>query len=165
MRGVPEHFSDLVQEVAEKSFAKHGVMYGEFENPLLGPPLQIENAAQLARHVRHVLLSPLSVAAKLSENRVACYDRYSNTLVVLTPDAKNPAPAIARMPKAQHSRNCWTETAYRKRANARRPFWVAFMRCFRSGAGSCKSAKKNQPRKRSFRQESWTKPAFICVSY
>jgi|GEM_PF-2192390 len=90
MRGMPEHFSDLVQEVAEKSFAKHGVMYGEFENPLLGPPLQIENAAQLARHVRHVLLSPLSVAAKLSENRVACYDRYSNTLVVLTPDAKKP---------------------------------------------------------------------------
>lgn len=90
MRGLPEHFNDLVQEVAEKSFTKHALQLGEFDNPLLGPPLQIENAAQLARHVRYVLLNPLSVAAKLSENRVVCYDRYSNTLVLLTPDAKKP---------------------------------------------------------------------------
>lgn len=90
MRGMPEHFSDLVQEVAEKSFVKHAVRLAEFDNPLLGPPLQIATPAQLARHVRHVLLNPLSVAAKLSDNRVACYDRYSNTLVVLTPDAKRP---------------------------------------------------------------------------
>lgn len=90
MKGLPQYFDDLVQEIAEKSFAKHVAKLHEFDNPLLGPPLNIKDTASLARHVRHVLLNPLGISARLSESRLCCYDRYSNTLVVLTPDAKKP---------------------------------------------------------------------------